>query len=792
MLAFALLTSAHGQALVIEEITVTATKRAEGLQDVPISLSVIEGEKITEQGFGSLESLVEFMPNVNVTETSGDDQLFIRGIGSGGNSGFEQSVGTFVDGVYRGRSLASRQAFLDLERVEVLRGPQNTLFGKNTVAGALNISTANPTEAFESYLQAAFEPEFGGWGTTAVISGPLGESLGARLAVRREETDGYFRNHTLGRDERAEEDTIARLTLAWAAADALDVNLKIERGQSNTDGRQNNVGIVTPRAESIYRSLGDLNFSAGINHDKYARNTPGRPTEFDDSEWSLYNLTATWDIGRWQIRSITGYVDAEAENSLDLDFSPLQLISGQRNEYHEQFTQELIVTGASQDDAFEFIGGVFYQDEDLFRPGDLDIYLTGVAPLFASHPLGPLIQAGFGDTTLRRTFTQESQTLSSFAQVTWQASEAFSITAGLRYSEDEKELFKDGYAAAYDADTYVPFSGEHSLPHQAFYDQFLSLSRRHRFDGDGFEVCDTDFRPVLMQTCRDVPGLDNVREEDHWTGDLIVEYHASDDVMAYLKIGTGYKAGGFDERNTFGTAETEEFDDETVDSYEIGAKMTLLDGRARVNVAAFRNEFTNLQVSAFTGLVFVTGNAAESTSQGVEIDGQVLLTEELFLGFAWSYLDSTYDSFEDTACHAGQTAAWTAAGNSGTCLQDLSGEWTQFAPEWSGNLSLNYAAMLSPRFEVRASLDLQYSDDYQPVDDNDPANIQDAFTKINARVELVGDDRWSVALLGKNLTDETVSNAPNDIPLSNVGFLGSYFYFTDPPRSVELQLGYRL
>ena len=100
--------------------------------------------------------------------------------------------------------------------------------------------------------------------------------------------------------------------------------------------------------------------------------------------------------------------------------------------------------------------------------------------------------------------------------------------------------------------------------------------------------------------------------------------------------------------------------------------------------------------------------------------------------------------------------------------------------------------MLSPRFEVRASLDLQYSDEYQPVDDNDPANIQDAFTKINARVELVGDDRWSVALLGKNLTDETVSNAPNDIPLSNVGFLGSYFYFTDPPRSVELQLGYRL
>ncbi len=783
---------ALGEELQIEEIIVTATKKAEGMQDVPISLSVIEGDKIAEQGFGSLETLVEFMPNVNVTETSGDDQLFIRGIGSGGNSGFEQSVGTFIDGVYRGRGLASRQAFLDLERVEVLRGPQNTLFGKNTVAGALNITTAGPGNEFEGSVQLTSEPEFGGWGGTLVLSGPLSDTFGARLAVRHEETDGYFRNHTLDRDERAEVDTVARLTLAWQPTDNFDLSLKIERGETDTDGRQNNVGISTPTADFIYRTLGDPNFEAGINHDKYARQTPGRPTEFDDSEWSIYNLTATWELGRFQLRSITAYVDAEAENSLDLDFSPLQLISGQRFEYHEQFTQELILTGASEDNSLEFIGGVFYQDEDLFRPGDLDIYLSGIGPLFANHPLGGLIRAGFGDTTLRRTYEQLSETVSGFAQATWHATERLSITGGLRYSEDKKELLKIGYAAPYDADSYVPFTGEHSLGHQGFYDQFLNLSRRHRFDSNGFEVCDTDFLPVPTQTCAIVPGLDNVRKENHWTGDIIVQYHLTDDVMTYVKLGRGYKAGGFDERNTFGTAETEEFEDETVDSYELGAKMTLWDGRARVNLAAFRNEFEDMQVSAFTGAAgFVTGNAGASTSQGLEIDGQVLLSAALSLRFAWSYLDSTYDSFEDTACHAGQVAAWQAAGNTGVCLQDLSGEWTQFAPKWSGNLSLNYSTALSDRFEFRGSLDLQYSDEYQPVDDNDPANVQDAFAKLNARVELIGDDRWSVAVLGKNLTDATVSNAPNDIPLASLGFLGSYFYFTDPPRSFEIQLGYR-
>jgi iron complex outermembrane receptor protein len=178
------------QDLTLEEIIVTATKRSEGLQEVPIAISVIGGEQIENKSINSMEDLSRYIPNVHMGEASTGTQIFIRGIGSGVNYGFEQSVGTFVDGVYFGRGRSARGQFLDLERVEILKGPQSTLFGKNTIAGALNITTAQPTEEFEGYVSAGYTSEVEAQTVTAVISGPLGDAVRGRLAVRSYEDEG--------------------------------------------------------------------------------------------------------------------------------------------------------------------------------------------------------------------------------------------------------------------------------------------------------------------------------------------------------------------------------------------------------------------------------------------------------------------------------------------------------------------------------------------------------------------------------------------------------------------------
>ncbi|MYH16449.1 MAG: TonB-dependent receptor [Gammaproteobacteria bacterium] len=778
--------------LIIEEITVTATKQEASLQDVPVALAVMTGDKINEQGAFSLEDIVQFIPNVDITETSGSEKMFIRGIGTYGNSGFEQSVGTFVDGVYRGRGQASRAALLDLERVEVLKGPQNTLFGKNTVSGALNITSASPTDEFEASISGTFEPEFDGWGTMLVLSGPLSETFRARLALRVDETDGYMNNLTTGKDERQEEEFAGRLTLDWDASDYLNLLFKWETGDQDTTGRQNKVAIVTPTSDFIYRAFGNPNFVASDNYDKYQDGSlPGRPPQYDDSQWDLFSLTATADIGDFTLKSITGYIDAEVENALDLDFAPIDLIGQQRRERHEQFTQEFILF-SPKDRAVEFLVGLFYQDEKLRRAGDLEVYLTGIAPLFATHPLRPFIQAGFGDITLDRNYDQDTESFSAFTQATWHATDSLRVQLGLRYAEDKKTLDKLAVGAAYDATGYTAFADlSPSLPHTAFYDQFLRFFKEHRFDGNGFETCNTTIVPVLSQTCTIAPGFDNVRKEDHVTGDIIVQYDLTDSAMIYGKWGTGYKAGGFDEANLVGNPATQEFEDEQVSGFEVGAKFDLWAGRARLNVAAFHNEFEDLQVSVFDGAAgFAVSNAGEATSKGIEMDGQIQASERLSIAFALSLLDSEYDAFPGAACHAGATAAWSGPP---PCVADLSGEPTQFAPNFSGHLAANYRASVGSNLDMEFGADVMFKDSYLVTGDNDPVLEQDGFAKVNARIALLSsDDRWSLAVLGKNLTDKTVVNAPDDIPLGNVGFAGSYFYFMDPPRSYELQFVYRL
>ena len=771
-------------AQMLEEVVVTATKRAVGMQDVPIALSVMGGDKIMEQGIGSLTDLAVFMPNVHIAEASAGDQLFIRGIGSGVNYGFEQSVGTFIDGVYFGRGQASRSTFLDVERVEILKGSQSTLFGKNTIAGAINITTAKPTEEFEGSIELEYEPEFDGTSAILTLSGPITDSFGGRFVIKKRDTDGWMDNRFIGEDEVGRDDLVGRVVLSWLPTDNLDFTFKYESGESEATGSNEVISITTPLSQSIYQNVDpDFANNSGFQRNKSADTFGGirGGDTYHDSEWDIVTLTAEWDIGDFTIKSITGYVDYQFDNYRDNDYGPLKATARGRDETHEQFSQEFILTSPSGE-FFEYMAGLYYQDEDLAHDRYTDVSLSDY--FNAGVPLPPIAGTGIADATAPTTFNQDSETISAFAQGTFHFTDTWRLIAGVRYSEDEKEFDKNTSA--------VPLltTGPESEVLSAIYDGFLNLTTKHSFaDGIGTRCPATSLTTI---ECVSAP-VDTVREEDHVTGDITVQWDATDAAMLYAKWGNGYKAGGFDEDNNRGNFDTAEYEDEESESIEVGAKIDLWDGRGRLNIAVFSSEFENVQVSTFDGNSgFVVGNAAETEVEGVEIDGMVAVTEDLTLSYGLAYLDAKYKSFPDAGCINEQVIDWVAGGGEvSTCVQDLSGKRLQFAPEWAGNLGLLYSTPLGDSFEFNASADLMYSDEYDVAADADKLLAQDSFTKINARIELADiDGVWSVALLGKNLTDEDTTTWGNDIPLGSFGFAGSYFQIIDAPRSYVIQARY--
>lgn len=757
------------QGLMLEEVIVTASKRATGLQDVPIALSVMSGEKITEQGIGSLEDMAVFLPNVHIAEGGAGDQLFIRGVGSGINYSFEQSVGTFIDGVYFGRGQASRSSFLDVARVEVLKGPQSTLFGKNTVAGAISITTARPGDEFEGRVELTSEPEFGGWGATLTLSGPISDTFGARLVVKRDETDGYMKNTFKNRDERQAENTVGRIVLDWKPTDNLDLIFKYETGETETIGRQDLISVATPFAIGRYREA-DPSFTPSFGYDKSSQNIDGllSDDQFHDSEWDIVSLTAEWALGEFTLKSISAYVNYEFVNYLDSDYGPLQFIARGRDEQHKQFTQEFLLS-SPLGETIEYLAGVYYQDEELDHDSVTDVLLGNAG-----------IGGGAFDASGESTFVQDASTLSAFVQSTFNIRDDFRVIAGVRYSRDEKEISKTSILGA-------PFDGGNLNTSLAgIYDAVLNFSTVHYFEDGVATRC-----PGIGFDCVSVP-YDTDRSQSNVTGDLTLQWDVTDDMMTYFKVGNGYKAFGFDQANGRGLIEAEDYKEEKVLSYELGAKMDLLDGRARLNVALFFSEFDDVQVSTFDGNAgFIVGNA-DSEVKGLEIDGSIALTEALTINAAVAYLDTEYTAFPDAACNEPQIIDWIAGGGGrSNCVQDLAGEPLQFSPELAGSIALEYFTSITDALDLRMTADVNYSDEFHVANDLDPVLEQDSFAKFNARIELASSDgTWSIAVLGKNLTDEETSTWGNDVPLAGQGFSQTYFQHIDAPRSYVIQAAY--
>ena len=760
----------------LEEIVVTATKREAGLQDVPIAISVMSGEAMTDLGIANLTDLTVFMPNIHVNEAGTGTQLFIRGIGSGVNYGFEQSVGTFIDGVYFGRGRSARGQFLDVARVEVLKGPQSTLFGKNTIAGAINITTNRPGDELESYLDVGYRTELDGYMVEGMVNVPVSDTLKARFSGRYYEDDGYVENLAAGgEDGPRREDLALRAVVDWTPTEDLTLSFKAEHNENDVYGRQQVISRASPTATGLYRAFGDPGFTAGLDWQQYDQNIdpefieqsgrPFRPGVFDETEADLFQLTVDWQLGEHTLRSITAWLEYEFTNELDVDYSPLRFLGRGRTESYEQFTQEFILSSPTGG-FIEYLAGVFYQAEELDNDRHTFAVFSALPPIEAAilgNIAGAIGVPSLPSTTIdgdaTSAFSQEAETLSVFTELTFNLSDRMRLTTGLRFSRDEKSMDKSG--------GIVNLSG--GLPDAVFESLWgpavLGLADVHDFSRD--------------------------RSESHFIGNINLQYDVTPDALVYLNVANGYKAGGFDEDNALGRQDVAEFEDESVTAFEVGAKMMLGGGAGRLNVAYFNSVYDDLQVSTFDGnCCFVVGNAAEAEVQGIEADLTYALTSELTVNIAAAWLDAVYSEFADAACSEAQVIDWIAAGNArGTCSQDLSGENLQFAPEYTFNAGLRYQRPIGAGLRLMLGADYLWSDDVVVGNDLDPELIQEAVGKVNANISLgARDDRWELSLIGRNLTDEQTFPWGNDVPLAGFGFSGTYFKFIDPPAHAELRL----
>jgi iron complex outermembrane receptor protein len=746
------------QAQRLEETLVTAQKRLESLQDVPISIATISGEKLTESNIFKIEDLQTFIPNLSLTETGLSTQIYIRGIGTGTNPGFEQSVGTYVDGIHYGRSQLLRMPFLDLQRIEVLRGPQSILFGKNSIAGALSLTTAAPTEELEGEISVNYTPDSDMTELTGVISGPMSENLSGRLAVRKYDEDGWMDNTFINKSELARDETAIRLALQWDATDNLRVGFKAQRSEFNAEGRQietikDDPAIAGPFSGLTYSQiLASAGYPGAITETRQNNKRQSLDGESSDNEVENYVLTIDYQLGDLALTAISGFISYEYTEGTEGSLVGAPLFRGVTSEEYDQFSQEIRLASPGGE-SVDWIAGVFYQtsdlgyDQNLIFPGDsaLGVLLP---------PSGPIL-----GTEAVRNYTSDADTWALFGQATWNVSDTLRLTIGGRYTSDEKSAFREVNIV----DSATGTITENPVSPIVWWALGISSEQ---FDGHS---------------------LSDSRDEGVFTPLINAQWDATDDVMLYASYSTGFKSGGFDA--TANSPAFFEFEEEKATTYEIGAKSTFLDGAAELNVALYRTEYDDLQTSQYDGgLGFTVGNAKETVVQGVELDGRWAFTDSLTMGYGMAYLDHEYKDFTNGNCYNGQVPDGDVV--NGIPLCDFSGKSGTYTPELMGNLSFSHVMNLTPELTLQSNFDLSYRDEQNVHVNLDPNGEVGSITKMDFRIALQAQN-WELALLVQNLSDEQTFSLIGDTPLASTFGPSTFYGFVTRPRTTYLQAKYR-
>ncbi|VAW36957.1 TonB-dependent receptor [hydrothermal vent metagenome] len=754
---------------VLEEIIVTAQRREQSLADVPLSVAVIDGELLKKQAIEKMADLQFSVPNFTMAESGIGTNVFIRGIGSGNNQGFEQSVGVYVDGIHRGRAQQARAPFFDLQRVEVLRGPQSILFGKNSVAGALNMTTAKPTDEFEGFVGLDYGFTLGESEASVILSGPISDKFRYRIAGRYHEMDGYIENLTLNRDEPQQEDYTLRTTFEYDFTDSFMATLKLESSKFDVVGRNIEINGEVPAAAGPFAGLTYSQILAGpFGQDASVLNNTldGKRSangDFSNNDQFEAVLTLDWELDNHILTSITGVSNFEFQDNCDCDFTGANIFTLPLAEKYDQLSQEVRLT-SNGGETIDYILGGYYQTSDHEFRDTLTVGANSIlVPLLNSNPAfppGANIGNLFANTAASREALVDTDIFSIFAQFDWYLSDSLTLQLGGRVTYESKDGSKNLTVTAADGS---PLSAA-----QAVVADFYGLV----FDFGASNVLNV-IDPNISARLGRHP-VSGSRSETVFTPDIKLYWDVSGDTMLYASIVQGSKSGGFDFRaNNRGASATMEeafeFENESATSLEFGGKMTLADGAAQLNFAAYLTRFEDLQVSIFDGtLGFNVGNAAKADVMGLEVDGRWQVTNNLTLAGSLALTDFEFKDYTNGRCNFGQAPNGSQAAD-GFC--DYSGQTNQLVSDWQGTFSAIHVHELSGGMELNTAFNLFFTDDYNASASLDPALVQKAYANVNLRIGLSNPvNGWDVALLGQNLTDKQIVLFGGDAPLSGSTF----------------------
>jgi iron complex outermembrane recepter protein len=754
----------------IETILITAQKREQSLQDVPIVVTTLSDQALRDTGVRDIKDLMILAPGLLVTSTANESftTARIRGIGTvGDNPGLESSVGIIIDGVYRPRNGVSFGDLGDVERIEVLKGPQGTLFGKNTSAGVINIIPKKPSFDHSVDLELG-AGEYGAMEGSLALTGPIEEDLAAaRLYVAARERDGYLDIMRGGGPRTEDEDNdqkfyMARGQLLLLPSENIDLRLAVDY----TDRDENCCAAPQVLSAPPVQTANGLVPVVQLALNNTQPNSfalvpdPFQRVAFSNrsTQQSITDRGVTLEAnvglpGGATMTSITAARNWEIISGQDTDFTAVDIVyrepDGDFSNEFDQLSQELRFAGDTE--RLNWLVGVFYTAEDMTSNNEL--LLGRQFQQYFSRLLNPndpnvitnltgnqnAFQGGLGQ---RDVFEQESTTYAVFTNNSLQVTDGLTVTVGANYTDQSKEL-----------DTqYLNTNG--GVGCQALRNNFNAINGNANLRaalpiiyGVG---CTTLTDPLFNNVT-----TSQTRDEQEWSGTAKLAYRFSDDVMSYASYARGYKAGGFNferERINGNLANNPalgplnavdpdtSFGRELVDSFELGLKTQWADNSLLLNGAVFYQDYTNFQLNTFTGLQFVVTSLPQVVSQGVDVD------------MLW------YTPLPQLSFQGGVTYAETTIEDFGTSLiffrPERQDDTLSFAPDLSASLLSTFEQPIGS-FLLRASVGAKYTSEYNTGSNLDPRKIQEAFTLVNARLGFgTKDQTWMVELWAQNVTDE--------------------------------------
>lgn len=783
--------AAATQATRLDEIIVTATKRPETLFDVPVAVTAYTAEQLQDAQVRDVRDLQLIAPTLSVNSSTGSTQTFftIRGVGTPGqNTGLEQSVGVFIDGVYRGRPGAALGDLVDIAQVEVLRGPQGTLFGRNTSGGVISVRSEAPRFTPGARIEASIG-DFAFRQVRGSVTGPIAEDvLAGRLTASFQQRDGYIQDTRSGDAYNDRDRWAVKGQLLWNISP--DASLRLSADYARTDEACCvAVPIFYGPAGAALTALG-ANLRSGtpyvygpfngtrVDNEVYdvALNPATQPMD-DSSTDKGVSAQLDWNLGGADLTVIAARRSFSTLPTIDADYTSLDLLTQVSGQDITEGSLEVRLASADPDAKLEWLFGAFLFSQDIFADQELRYganfrsYVEAITPRVTiapgvtlpvlrrleqavGVPVGSLVTAG---VAVNDDYDYESRSAALFGHATYNVTEALSVTGGLRYSREEKSA--DYRIQSFDRLSQIPLVGPLA--------PFAALR-------------------VLQQFPAVTPFSDSFTDDDV-SGTVSAGYQISDQVNLFARYARGYKSGGYNLSRT--AAQTQPgaptanprnvvFDPETVDAFELGGKFRFLDGRAQVNANLFRQTLEGYQTNAFDGTAFRIINAGGVDSQGLEWDYRLRLTEDLTLDGGGTWQDISYSDFANASPTAAQAAL-------GATTQNLTGRTPNFVSDILISGGVTFQRPVSSSLGVRANLNYLYRSSYATAQDLDPLSVQDGYVLMNASIGLGAlDQGWGLEVWVRNLTDERVLNLAFDTPFQT----GNQSGVMEPPRMAGVTL----